>query len=67
MPSFEKLAAAATIARGLAMDAVEACASGHLGLPLGRRRLAPCFLASYFVTGTRGYYSMNEAPMDKVG
>jgi transketolase len=35
MPSFEKLAAAATIARGLAMDAVEACASGHLGLPLG--------------------------------
>ena len=35
MPNFEKLAAAANIARGLAMDAVAACASGHLGLPLG--------------------------------
>jgi len=29
------LAAAATIARGLAIDAVHACSSGHLGLPLG--------------------------------
>jgi transketolase len=29
------LEAAANIARGLAMDAVEAAASGHLGLPLG--------------------------------
>jgi transketolase len=35
MPNFEKLTAAANIARGLAMDAVQACASGHLGLPLG--------------------------------
>jgi len=35
MPNFEKLEAAANIARGLAMDAVAACASGHLGLPLG--------------------------------
>jgi transketolase len=35
MPNFEKLAAAANIARGLAMDAVQSCASGHLGLPLG--------------------------------
>jgi len=35
MPDFAKLAAAATIARGLAMDAVHACSSGHLGLPLG--------------------------------
>jgi Transketolase len=35
MPNLEKLAAAANIARGLAMDAVQACASGHLGLPLG--------------------------------
>jgi transketolase len=35
MPDFEKLAAAATIARGLAMDAVRAAASGHIGLPLG--------------------------------
>jgi transketolase len=35
MPDFDKLAAAATIARGLAMDAVRAAASGHLGLPLG--------------------------------
>ncbi len=34
-PDFAKLAASATIARGLAMDAVHACSSGHLGLPLG--------------------------------
>jgi transketolase len=31
----KSLSQAATIARGLAMDAVHACASGHLGLPLG--------------------------------
>ncbi|WP_437683423.1 transketolase [Sorangium sp. So ce131] len=35
MPEFAKLAAACTMARGLAMDAVHACSSGHLGLPLG--------------------------------
>jgi transketolase len=29
------LANAATIARGLAIDAIHACSSGHLGLPLG--------------------------------
>ncbi len=29
------LSAAATVARGLAIDAVHACSSGHLGLPLG--------------------------------
>ena len=29
------LSRAATEARGLAMDAVHACSSGHLGLPLG--------------------------------
>jgi len=31
----ESLAKAATIARGLALDAVHTCQSGHLGLPLG--------------------------------
>jgi transketolase len=31
----ELLCQAATIARGLAIDAVHACSSGHLGLPLG--------------------------------
>ena len=31
----ELLSQAATIARGLAIDAVHACSSGHLGLPLG--------------------------------
>jgi transketolase len=35
MPNLKTLEAAANIARGLAMDAVQACASGHLGLPLG--------------------------------
>ena len=34
-PNFERLEAAANIARGLAMDAIAACGSGHLGLPLG--------------------------------
>lgn len=31
----EALASAATMARGLAIDAIHACNSGHLGLPLG--------------------------------
>ena len=31
----DALARAATIARGLAIDAIHACSSGHLGLPLG--------------------------------
>ena len=31
----DALASAATIARGLAIDAVHICSSGHLGLPLG--------------------------------
>jgi len=35
LPDFSKLAAASTIARGLAMDAVHVSQSGHLGLPLG--------------------------------
>ena len=33
--NFEALSRAATEARGLAMDAVQASQSGHLGLPLG--------------------------------
>lgn len=33
--NLERLTQAATQARGLAMDAVTACKSGHLGLPLG--------------------------------
>ena len=33
--NIEVLSRAANEARGLAMDAVHACASGHLGLPLG--------------------------------
>jgi transketolase len=34
-PNTEALSRAANEARGLAMDAVHACSSGHLGLPLG--------------------------------
>src|SRR5260221_1152782 len=34
-PDLSALSRAATEARGLAMDAVHTCASGHLGLPLG--------------------------------
>jgi transketolase len=33
--NLEALANAATTSRGLAIDAVHACNSGHLGLPLG--------------------------------
>ena len=33
--NFDALSRAATEARGLAMDAVQASQSGHLGLPLG--------------------------------
>ena len=33
--NFQALATAANEARGLAMDAIAACHSGHLGLPLG--------------------------------
>jgi transketolase len=39
MDDFAALAAAATAARGLAMDAVAASHSGHLGLPLGNAEL----------------------------
>ncbi|MEO5768245.1 MAG: transketolase [Polyangia bacterium] len=39
MPDLNVLEAAANISRGLAMDAVAACASGHLGLPLGAAEL----------------------------
>ena len=35
----ELLSQAATMARGLAIDAVHACSSGHLGLPLGAAEL----------------------------
>ena len=31
----ESLTKACTIARGLSIDAIHACSSGHLGLPLG--------------------------------
>ncbi|MBT3539720.1 MAG: transketolase, partial [Opitutae bacterium] len=35
LPNIEILQQAADQARGLAIDAVHACSSGHLGLPLG--------------------------------
>jgi len=40
MPDFDKLTAACTTARGLAMDAIRAAKSGHLGLPLGSTEIA---------------------------
>ena len=44
----EILSRAATEARGLAMDAVQAAASGHLGLPLGAAEVgAVLFNPSY--------------------
>jgi transketolase len=46
MPDFAKLAAACTIARGLAMDAVHAAASGHLGLPLGATEIGAALYGS---------------------
>jgi transketolase len=46
MPDFAKLAAACTIARGLSMDAVHACSSGHLGLPLGAAEIGAVLYGS---------------------
>jgi transketolase len=46
MPDFDKLAAASTTARGLAMDAVHACSSGHLGLPLGATEIGAALYGS---------------------
>ena len=46
MPDFAKLAAACTIARGLSMDAIHACSSGHLGLPLGATEIGAVLYGS---------------------
>ncbi|MCU0655997.1 MAG: transketolase [Polyangiaceae bacterium] len=46
MPDFAKLAAACTIARGLSMDAIHACSSGHLGLPLGAAEIGAVLYGS---------------------
>ena len=40
----EILAQTANEARGLAIDAVHTCSSGHLGLPLGCAEVGACFL-----------------------
>jgi transketolase len=47
--NLEMLSKAATIARGLSIDAVHACQSGHLGLPLGCAELG----ATLFAYGLR--------------
>ena len=44
MQNQEILQSAADQARGLAIDAIHACSSGHLGLPLGAAEIAPFFL-----------------------
>ena len=41
------LSRAATEARGLAMDAVAACHSGHLGLPLGAAEIGSVLYGSF--------------------
>jgi transketolase len=46
MPDFAKLALACTSARGLAMDAVQKSASGHLGLPLGATEIGAALFGS---------------------
>jgi len=46
MPDFTKLAASCVLARGLAMDAVRACSSGHLGLPLGAAEIGAALYGS---------------------
>lgn len=46
MPDFAKLAAACSIARGLSMDAIHACSSGHLGLPLGATEIGAVLYGS---------------------
>ncbi len=45
----EVLTKAATMARGLAIDAVHACQSGHLGLPLGCAELGAVLFGSALV------------------
>ncbi len=42
----ELLSQAATMARGLAIDAVDACSSGHLGLPLGAAEIGAVLFGS---------------------
>lgn len=42
----EALSRAATEARGLAIDAVHACSSGHLGLPLGAAEIGAVLFGS---------------------
>ncbi|MEQ1839705.1 MAG: hypothetical protein ABL994_04785, partial [Verrucomicrobiales bacterium] len=42
----EVLAQAANEARGLAIDAVHACNSGHLGLPLGAAEIGAVLFGS---------------------
>jgi transketolase len=51
MSAFPKdiLASAATTARGLAIDAVHACQSGHLGLPLGCAEIGAVLFGSDLV------------------
>jgi transketolase len=46
MTDFRKLEAACAVARGLAMDAVRACSSGHLGLPLGATEIGAALYGS---------------------
>jgi transketolase len=45
----EVLSKAATEARGLAIDAVHACQSGHLGLPLGCAEIGAVLFGSALV------------------
>jgi transketolase len=46
-PDIPALARAANEARGLAMDAVAACHSGHLGLPLGAAEIGAALYGSF--------------------
>lgn len=46
-PDLPALKRAATEARGLAMDAVAACHSGHLGLPLGAAEIGAALYGSF--------------------
>ena len=47
LPHSADLSRAATEARGLAMDAVAACHSGHLGLPLGAAEIGSVLYGNF--------------------
>ena len=60
----EILSKAATIARGLAIDAVHQCSSGHLGLPLGCAEIGAVLFGHDLGAAPRGLERLEQAATD---